>query len=132
MKSFVIYVPGSGEIVSACEAPAAHVPPEGAAPGQDGLAIMHGAADPDLDCVRGGRIQRKHWRTRRAQADEAAWSLFRMERRSRLEASDWTQIPDAPLTEAQRRAWAAYRAALRDLPATTNDPANPDWPDAPI
>jgi len=24
--------------------------------------------------------------------------------------------------------WMDYRQALRDLPANTTDPANPDWP----
>lgn len=43
-----------------------------------------------------------------------------------LTASDWTQLPDAPLTDAQRAAWAAYRQALRDLPATGDD-----WPAPP-
>ena len=41
-------------------------------------------------------------------------------RNNRLLASDWTQLPDAPVDAA---AWAAYRQALRDLP---NDP---NWPD---
>ena len=44
-------------------------------------------------------------------------------RRDRLLfACDWTQLPDAPLTEAQRAAWRAYRQALRDVPETG------DWP----
>jgi hypothetical protein len=30
--------------------------------------------------------------------------------------SDWTQMPDAPLTEAKRAEWVAYRQALRDVP----------------
>lgn len=34
-----------------------------------------------------------------------------------LTACDWTQVPDAVLTDAQRAAWSAYRRALRDLPA---------------
>ena len=39
-----------------------------------------------------------------------------------LNASDWTQMPDVPLSPEQRAAWAAYRQALRDLPQ------HPDWP----
>lgn len=33
-----------------------------------------------------------------------------------LQQSDWTQLPDVPLTEEQKTAWATYRQALRDLP----------------
>jgi hypothetical protein len=33
-----------------------------------------------------------------------------------LIASDWTQLPDAPLSATQKTAWATYRQALRDLP----------------
>ena len=45
------------------------------------------------------------------------WLLERMRHyRDRLLAeSDWTQLPDAPVDKA---AWADYRQALRDFPAT--------------
>lgn len=40
-------------------------------------------------------------------------------KRARLLAnSDWTQMPDSPLSEAKRAEWAVYRQALRDLPDT--------------
>lgn len=35
-----------------------------------------------------------------------------------LVESDWTQLPDAPLKEEERKAWKDYRQALRDLPQT--------------
>jgi len=53
------------------------------------------------------------------------WRALRMERDSRLTSSDWTQQPDAPV---DRAAWARYRQALRDLPATIEDPADVVWP----
>jgi hypothetical protein len=40
---------------------------------------------------------------------------MRVYRDARLAASDWTQAADAPV---DREAWAAYRQALRDFPAT--------------
>lgn len=43
-------------------------------------------------------------------------------RDSALSASDWTQMPDAPLAKNVRDAWRAYRQALRDLTK------NPEWP----
>lgn len=43
-----------------------------------------------------------------------AAETVRVERDARLDASDWTQMPDA---RVNREAWAAYRQELRDLPA---------------
>ena len=59
------------------------------------------------------------------------WTLLRRKRDQRLAASDFTQIPDAPIDDEQRTAWAAYRQALRDLPAGTTDPAAITWPEVP-
>lgn len=47
----------------------------------------------------------------------------RSRRNGLLRASDWTQLPDSPLSQAQRDAYRAHRQALRDI---TDDPA---WPD---
>jgi hypothetical protein len=52
---------------------------------------------------------------------------WRMERDARLAASDWTMLDDAGKTESQRRAWAEYRQALRDLPFDEE----PDYPEVP-
>lgn len=52
-------------------------------------------------------------------------AALRGERDRRLAATDWTQMPDAPLADADRAAWQAYRQALRDMPATTADLAAP-------
>jgi hypothetical protein len=62
------------------------------------------------------------------EAAERAWSALRAERNARLAATDWTQVADAPVDAA---AWAAYRAALRDMPEVTTDPAAPVWPAPP-
>lgn len=37
-------------------------------------------------------------------------------RHGELKGSDWTQLPDSPLSEEKRAEWAAYRQAWRDLP----------------
>jgi len=51
----------------------------------------------------------------------------RRERDALLKASDWTQLPDAPVNQ---EAWAAYRQALRDLTDHVNFPnlSADDWP----
>jgi hypothetical protein len=58
-----------------------------------------------------------------AERASAAAAMARAARTKALDACIWTQLPDAPLTDAERAAWAAYRTALRDWPA------QPGWPD---
>lgn len=41
---------------------------------------------------------------------------LRDSRNALLTQSDWTQLPDSPLTESDKIAWQAYRQELRDLP----------------
>lgn len=55
----------------------------------------------------------------------------RAERAVRLAASDWTQLPDAPLSTEQRAAWAVYRQSLRDVTEQQGFPASVIWPVAP-
>lgn len=48
------------------------------------------------------------------------WQEVREERNSRLNSSDWTQLPDSPLTEEQKNAWRQYRQELRDITNQAN------------
>jgi hypothetical protein len=59
---------------------------------------------------------------------DSEWVSVRSERDRRLQASDWTQLPDVPL--ATKDAWAAYRQALRDI-TEQPDPFNITWPAVP-
>ena len=52
----------------------------------------------------------------------------RWKRDNLLLESDWTQLPDAPVN---REAWAKYRQALRDFPATWTPGAEADFHDTP-
>lgn len=63
-----------------------------------------------------------------AEFDEAAAQAVRYNRDKMLAASDWTQIPDAPVDAA---AWAEYRQALRDVPEQEGFPETVIWPEAP-
>ena len=56
---------------------------------------------------------------------------FRSERDARLMACDWTQVADNKLSDAKKAEWTAYRQTLRDLPASTTDYANVNWPTQP-
>jgi len=54
--------------------------------------------------------------------------IMRMIRNQLLKDSDWTQLPDAT---CDREAWATYRQALRDFPATWTPGPEADFPDTP-
>lgn len=57
---------------------------------------------------------------------------FRLERNRRLADVDKYALPDWPHASlAKQTEWLEYRQALRDLPSTTEDPANPVWPAQP-
>jgi|DEB0MinimDraft_6_1074348.scaffolds.fasta_scaffold33437_3 hypothetical protein len=57
---------------------------------------------------------------------------MRAQRDRFLADSDWTQMPDSPLTVEQRQAWADYRQALRDAPANWVPASTWDAPDPPV
>jgi hypothetical protein len=56
---------------------------------------------------------------------------LRQERNRRLAEVDWIFTSDYDLSVSDHAVWMAYRKALRDLPSTTEDPANPVWPEKP-
>jgi hypothetical protein len=51
-----------------------------------------------------------------------------------LKESDWSQLPDVPLSDAKKEEWATYRQALRDITDPTSQPGFPtdvNWPAKP-
>jgi hypothetical protein len=68
---------------------------------------------------------------REALATDPTEKLFKRIRKWRdaeLVKSDWTQLADSV---CDKTAWATYRQALRDLPATNADPFKIELPVAP-
>jgi len=64
-----------------------------------------------------------------AQLTDDQWlNGCRFHRNRLLAESDWTQLEDAPV---DRQAWAAYRQALRDFPATWTPGPTVTFPDKP-
>ena len=63
-------------------------------------------------------------------SDEEALYEVRMYRNSLLTQSDWTQLPDVPLTPNQVAAWRVYRQQLRDFLDSIDVPnwTAPNWP----
>lgn len=58
------------------------------------------------------------------------WVSVRGQRNTQLAECDWTQLPDAPLTNVQAANWATYRQALRDI-TDQADPFSITWPEKP-
>lgn len=58
---------------------------------------------------------------------ESQYKNLRRKRNQLLAETDYLALADVTLTDEMR----AYRQALRDLPANTEDPANPVWPTKP-
>lgn len=57
----------------------------------------------------------------------------RKERNTLLSNSDWTQVADTPLSDADKALWVTYRQALRDITSHANWPNlnKEDWPTQP-
>jgi hypothetical protein len=54
--------------------------------------------------------------------------LVRSERNQKLSETDWTQLADAPVNQAE---WAKYRQALRDVTLQVGFPDAVVWPKKP-
>ena len=58
-------------------------------------------------------------------------SAARVERNGKLLACDWMMLPDVPISNEDRSAWATYRQALRDVPQHPSFPQTIEWPTEP-
>ena len=70
---------------------------------------------------------------------ERKWDSVRSMRNAKLTDSDWTQMPDVPLSAEYKLAWQAYRQALRDFPSSLTDAdvrdqelSSMQWPTPPV
>lgn len=62
---------------------------------------------------------------------ENSWSDLRTRRNQLIAETDWVITMHKEKGTNIPAAWKTYRQALRDLPANTEDPANPVWPTKP-
>jgi Phage tail assembly chaperone protein len=62
---------------------------------------------------------------------ETEWAAVRTRRDQLLRATDFTQLPDYPVTAAQLAQVTAYRKALRDIPEMAENPGELVWPELP-
>lgn len=76
------------------------------------------------------------WETANTALSEQEGNLtldeFREWRNALLSETDWTILPDSPLSADKQAEWKTYRQKLRDLPANTSEPYRVDLrPDIP-
>ena len=114
--------------------------------GDDTHGVIIGLAQDDKHYVKDGKILEyperpsldfewngTHWVQVKSDAEIIAEKAERLRntRNTLLAKSDWTQMPDSPLSQEQRQAWADYRQALRDLPQSNLDLDAVKWPQQP-
>ena len=52
----------------------------------------------------------------RALVASSIWNVVRIDRDKLLAESDWTVMPDSPLSTSKQNEWKTYRQSLRDIP----------------
>ena len=62
--------------------------------------------------------------TGKATAAEAAWATAKQ----LLRESDWSMLPDAPMTVGDKQAWIKYRMDLRNIRSSTGFPDAVSFP----
>lgn len=90
-----------------------------------------GECDDDADLSIDGflkEIDQAELEYEQAEEQNSQAHRVRVDRNLRLQASDWTQLADAPV---DKDAWAVYRQALRDIPDQEGFPWNVQWPEQP-
>lgn len=129
MKTFTFYSSETGDIFCSCSMPAAEI----AENTPENCSVYDGYINGQTHMIVNGEPVEKP----PAPVVESEIDVereMRIIRNRLLLASDWTQMPDAPLTEAQRAEWAAYRQALRDVPQDNQSATSIDdiiWPTKP-
>lgn len=115
MKKYVIYDKSTGKILSAIQTSGN---PENDIPeGYDYLETYETTTNKKIDVVTKDIID---------STDEKPYILnqqakIKKHRNFLLQESDWTQMPDSPLSDSKKAEWATYRQQLRDLPSSYTD-----------
>ena len=73
----------------------------------------------------------KKWEVDVQQQEGIAKQKIMSNRQEFLLSSDWTQLPNGPLTAEVQQQWAVYRQQLRDITSQSGYPFNVVWPTQP-
>lgn len=107
----------------------------------DGEYAVEGESTPGIDKVINGElvrapVQPSHLHSFNQESFSWEIDIARLEqdilkkRQNLLASSDWTQLPDVPLSTKEY--WATYRQCLRDITNQPGFPLNVIWPIPPI
>ena len=115
MKKYVIYNKSTGKILSAIQT--SRNPENDIPEGYDYLETYESTTDKKIDVATKDIID---------STDEKPYIIsqqakIKKHRNFLLQESDWTQMPDSPLSDSKKAEWAAYRQQLRDLPSSYTD-----------
>jgi len=97
------------------------------------IVILENQLPPSPNMYYSYNINSNQWedaRTQQQKYNEQCTAVIG-KRNKLLYASDWTQIPNNPLTTEQQAAWATYRQELRDISKQSGYPFNVIWPTPP-
>jgi len=139
----------TGEIIG-MYVPGATPPDEGVDENNSGRSIVHMTSEvPNpVEYQQTKYYKDGAWKTREWKGDyytwksnetwefnsTAFWEKVRADRDWTILRTDWTQLPDSPLSDSKKAEWAEYRTALRDVPSNNESATRLDdivWPDKP-
>ena len=131
MKNYIVYLP-SGEIIKTGQS-------QDSVFNMQGEYVIEGVADDNLQYVSNGKIVDMpprpdgeayfNYETKKWDLDYLGQKeLVSSKKNDLLYKSDWTQIPNNPLTQEQQQAWTVYRQQLRDVTSQSGYPFNVVWP----
>ena len=139
----------TGEIIG-MYVPGATPPDEGVDENNSGRSIVHMTSEvPNpVEYQQTKNYKDGAWKTREWKGDyytwksnetwefnsTAFWEKVRADRDWTILRTDWTQLPDSPLSDSKKAEWAEYRTALRDVPSNNESATRLDdivWPDKP-
>ena len=84
---------------------------------RQGEYVLEGTADTLLDRVVNGVVKKKTKTAINNISNQKALLELRYKRDKALARTDWTQMPDSPLSEQEKERYQRYRQELRDLPS---------------
>ena len=99
--------------------------------GQETKAKSYPAAATVYEEIDTDEVDLRTHKWLKSRYDTEEWAALREKRDALLADCDWVVVKAQEAGGDVPSAWVTYRTALRNLPATTSDPANPTWPTAP-
>jgi len=128
MSQYVLYDTTTGTITSSGSCPQSVIDSWTTFPKGNALLSLPGDVNEHMVDLKTLTLIKK---PARVPSNAELWADVRKQRNDWIAWSDWTHLPDAPLTVTQKALWATYRQALRDITKQA-DPSKITFPTPPI